>query len=296
VAADGSGIKALTKDGRLDPVDHGPSWSPDGRRILFIHDAALRTKPAYLETKEFESYHPVELYVMNRDGSNTHLLHRMEPVIYDAAWSPDGTTLAVSHLAEEWTKLPNTTGGPAQPGLFLLASDGTGQPRLLFRNAYTPAWSPDGKRPAYSLSLPGGRWAVGIANADGSGRVQLTDSSLIAGSPAWSPDGKSIAFDEFVDQGRRQQVFIMNANGSAVRQITTDSGWSCGHPAWSPDAVRLVFSCRSASAPCGTVSSAGSVLPECIRRLFSVALLDPRAKPALVIDDDGSSPVFSPGR
>ncbi|MGH9665504.1 MAG: TolB family protein, partial [Bryobacteraceae bacterium] len=62
-AADGTNVKALTRDGH----SHSPSWSPDGRRILFIHDAALRTKPAYRESKKFESYHSVELYVMDRD-------------------------------------------------------------------------------------------------------------------------------------------------------------------------------------------------------------------------------------
>ena len=37
---------------------------------------------------------------MDRDGGNRHLLRRMEPVIYSAAWSPDGKTLAVSAVIE----------------------------------------------------------------------------------------------------------------------------------------------------------------------------------------------------
>lgn len=54
----------LTNDGH----SHTPAWSPDGRRILFVHDSTLQTKPAYREEKEFESYHSVELYVMDKDG------------------------------------------------------------------------------------------------------------------------------------------------------------------------------------------------------------------------------------
>ena len=45
---DGSNVRALTNDGH----SHNPTWSPDGRHILFIHDSTLRTKPAYRETKE----------------------------------------------------------------------------------------------------------------------------------------------------------------------------------------------------------------------------------------------------
>ena len=64
--ADGTNVKALTNDGH----SHTPAWSPDGRRILFIHDSILRSKPPYDERKGFESYHPVELYLMNNDGTN----------------------------------------------------------------------------------------------------------------------------------------------------------------------------------------------------------------------------------
>src|SRR5579863_7419396 len=98
---------------------------------------------------------------------------------------------------------------------------------------------------------------------------RLTDPILDGGSPAWSPDGKRIAFDEFVDARGREQIFVMNADVSARRQITSDPDWSCMHSSWAPDGKRLVFSCRSASAPCGGVSSMGTMLPDCTRRMFA---------------------------
>ena len=161
---DGANVKALTNDGH----SHDPSWSPDGRQILFVHDSALSTRPPSREQKGFESYHPVELYVMDKDGSNRHLMRRLEPVIESAVWSPDGKNLAITYMPEAWANRPDPTD---RVGLFVLPADGQGEPRLLFRNAYTPAWSPDRKRLAFSFEKPRGLWAVHVAKSDGSDDV-----------------------------------------------------------------------------------------------------------------------------
>jgi Tol biopolymer transport system component len=292
IGADGSHEKALTKDGH----SHNPSWSPDGRRILFIHDSALGTTPPYRETKGFESYHPVELSVMDADGGNRHLLRRLGPVIESAVWSPDGKTLAIDCIPEAWANRPQPNGEPMRGGLFLLPADGQGEPRLLFLDASTPAWSPDGKKLAFSLEQPRGLWAVHVANSDGSNDVQLTDPSRLGGFPAWSPNGKLIAFAEFDDQRGRQQILLMDSNGSNPRQITTDPRWSCAQPSWSPDGEQIAFSCRSASAPCGVVSSVGTILPECDRRIFVTSLRDLKPKPTQVTQHDGAMAVFAPIR
>ena len=178
-------------------------------------------------------------------------------------------------------------------GLYLLPADGQGEPRLLFRDAFTPSWSPDGKKLAFSVERPRGQWAVHVANSDGSHDVQLTAPSRIGGSPAWSPDGKQIAFDEFAGQAG-QQIFVMDTDGSHVRQLTNSPDWSGGHPSWSPDGSRIAFSCRSASVPCGMVSSTGSVLPACVRRVFAISLRDSKPVPIQLNEHDGAFPAFAP--
>lgn len=287
MAGDGSNVKALTNDGH----SHNPSWSPDGRHILFIHDSTPRTKPAYREQKGSESYHSVELYVMNADGSNRKLLRRLEPVIYGAAWSPDGKTLAIACIPEAWANIPRPADEPMRAGLFLLPANGQGDLRLVLPNAFSPSWSPDGKKLAFSVDHPRGRWAIHVANSDGSHDVQLTKPNRLGGSPAWSPDGKQIAFDEFVDPVR-QQIFVVDADGSNVRQLTRDPNWSCGHPSWSPDGMRIATSCRSASSPCGMVSSVGSVLPACARRIF-IWLRDSNSKPTQLNEHDAAAASFA---
>ena len=233
--SDGTNVKALTQDAH----SHSPSWSPDGQHILFIHDSTLQTEPFNARHGANSSGHPVELYVMDRNGLNSHLLRRMEPAIGSAAWSPGGQMLAVN-LGDH---------------VFLMEPNGLNEPHLLFSNAYGAAWSPDGQRLAFSARVGDPRllgddgkplwerapmhWAIHIANANGSMESQLTDPILMAQSPAWSPDGKQIAFSGSMDGlggAGKEQIFVMNQDGSGVRQITVDPNWtSCRSPSWSPD-------------------------------------------------------------
>ena len=79
-------------------------------------------------------------------------------------------------------------------------------------------------------------------NPDGTGKVNVTQTPDVDEySPAWSPDGSQIVFarytdatfeDPFEDLGL--DIFVMDADGSNVRQLTAAPGWDSG-PAWSSD-------------------------------------------------------------
>ena len=283
VRTDGSGDRCLTTDGH----SHHPSWSPDGKRILFIHDTTLSTKPASRETEQTRSHHAVELSVMDAEGRNRRVLRLIEPVIYSVAWSPDGATLAISAA----TSLQ--PGEPPKAGVFLLPAISRGELRLLRDNAWTPSWSPDGSRLAFTIEHPRGRWRIHTSKADGSDEVAIGNPDVDNGSPAWSPDGKKIAFDQFTGISGRQQVFTMNPDGSGVRQLTTDSAWSCTSPSWSPDGTHVAVSCRSAGSPCGMgFSSTGHPVPECARRMFLVPVAS--GPPIKLIDHDGAMATLAP--
>src|SRR5207302_3241032 len=56
--------------------------------------------------------------------------------------------------------------------------------------------------------------------------------------PRWSPDGKRIAFSSLI--GTVRELFVMDADGGNVRQITFDD-YNSFDAAWSPDGGQIVF-------------------------------------------------------
>jgi dipeptidyl aminopeptidase/acylaminoacyl peptidase/uncharacterized protein YraI len=99
-------------------------------------------------------------------------------------------------------------------------------------NDHTPTFSPDGSRIAVAYKQHD-HWDIHVMNADGSGRVRLTETPLrviveqqINGeephswnnaAPVWSPDGTEIMF--LTDRTGQWEVWIMNADGSNQRSL-----------------------------------------------------------------------------
>ncbi|HEX9115560.1 MAG TPA: Tol-Pal system beta propeller repeat protein TolB, partial [Anaerolineae bacterium] len=100
----------------------------------------------------------------------------------------------------------------------------------------SPAWSPDGRRMAFT-SLRGGRWQILLVNADGSGARQMTTGAYDARYPAWSPDGRWLAFAG--DRGGRWEIYVIPVDGAGQAgttyplQITAGAADS-SYPAWGP--------------------------------------------------------------
>ena len=106
-----------------------------------------------------------------------------------------------------------------------------------------PPSTPEDTRPLLLFSSNNsGNWEIyGLESLDG-GLVNLTRHPGFDSAPAWSPDGSRIAF--ISDRNGRRALYVMDADGSGVRQLTDEPLRSADAPAWSPDGSRIAFKSR----------------------------------------------------
>ncbi len=139
--ADGSDVRRLTN--RPGP-DGGPFFSWDGQLIAFRGRTLVPGK----EMDEYRSllkeslWRPtqLELFVMNRDGSNMRQLTKLGGANFAPSWHPDGKRLIfASNIADK---------GGREFEIYLINLDGSGLERVTFNDTFDgfPMFSPDGKR------------------------------------------------------------------------------------------------------------------------------------------------------
>jgi Tol biopolymer transport system component len=77
------------------------------------------------------------------------------------------------------------------------------------------------------------------ANPDGSSLKRLTDAAGYDAEGSYSPDGKQIVFCSA--RAGNRELYIMDADGKNVRQLTHAPGCYNGGPFFSPDGKRVIF-------------------------------------------------------
>ena len=183
-----------------------------------------------------------ELYLLEKDGSITRLTfndrHENNPAL-----SPDSTKVAF-HAGDPLDMFSWE--------IYVLDL-GTGEENQLTDNRVLdghPDWSPDGTRLVFGSfsdagGNPSGAADIVVLALDGTGFTRLTNSPWEDNDPEWSPDGTKIAFKStrLTQEHAREEIFVMNVDGSQVQRLTTTSGWQSDHdPSWSPDGQTIAFS------------------------------------------------------
>ena len=275
IRPDGKGLRRLT---RKDGVAGSPSWSPDGKNVLFYETdevgaylakyAQSRTEIVSIdvttgERKQYTASNETKLspqwlsggrigYV-TRAADDTaglkiwHPSRRVDTIaagaVRNPSWSPDGTRVVYQRMSRiGFTEhlLPTSSRDP--------------QFELLLSEPF-PAFSRDGKKLIYSQyqvgrmngldSTSARNTSIEIMNADGSEqRTLFHREGFSAFAGVWSPAGDEIALS--VGRYFRQaglppgQIGLIKPDGSNFRLLVDDEV-NNGFPSWSPDGKRLVF-------------------------------------------------------
>jgi len=196
--ANGSGLKALPKTGRLAV---NPNWLPGGR-IVYLDAAGA---------------HGGRMTVVNADG--TGLRSGGVPAIgpFSTCAFPDGKRVAF---------LASKPGNGEISAIFVAGLFGHGLRRVTPWATYADKidCSPDGTRIVFSKPAfgHGGKSSnVYTIKTNGTGVVQLTHETggeVNAGADSWSPDGTKIAYVS--NKTGTYQIWTMNADGSGAAQLT----------------------------------------------------------------------------
>ncbi len=145
--ADGGNAQRLT-----DRVgyDGGPWISPDGKRIVWRawYPETEDEKTLWRDCMEKNYIVPVplDLWVMDSDGSNKRRILRNGATNFAPSWHPDGKRIVFSSNMDDWREDARRFGHNFE--LYIISADGSGLERLTFNTTFDgfPMFSPDGKK------------------------------------------------------------------------------------------------------------------------------------------------------
>ena len=204
--------------------DSCPAFSPDGRKLAFSRWAAWASSEIYV----------LDLSLDLKPIGEPKRVTFGNWVAITPAWVSDGKSLIFSaNLGAERYLWRLDVPGSSQPQRLAALGDRTIEPAISRR----------GNRLAYAQFT--GHAAIGrIEISPAAGKTKLPEKFIYStrndNLPQFSPDGKKVAF--LSDRSGTGEVWICDADGSNLVQLTSFETSTISILAWSPDSSRLAFS------------------------------------------------------
>jgi Tol biopolymer transport system component len=207
---DGSGLLNLTQNS-VDDVN--PSWSPDGKSLVFH---------SYREDN-------LDLYRLEVDDRQVTRLTSDSAVDWYPSWSPEGRYIAFYSNRRE-----------RDYDIYLLNLSNLDEviPVTSINGADAqPTWSPDGRQIVFQRHI-NGNWEIFVISIDGSGMANLTNHPADDKTPAFSPDGTKIAF--MSERTGNPEIFVLDLLTGELVNLTNNPAQD-RDPCWSPDGMYIIF-------------------------------------------------------
>jgi Tol biopolymer transport system component len=256
------GIVFTNRKTRIIGNFENPSWSIDGKKILFHREVNSGWPPynkLYSRDRQFQlirsgvfpcfspsgaylicndktaGIHHNQIMRMTTDGTNRSILFgdsiksALAPVL-----SPQGDRIAFG-----FGRYFQSLQGPATGDIAIVNSDGSHLEVLTNGkgNYGFPSWSPDGRKLVYRGSTDSitGLYIIDLGTKT---IIRLTTNSH-DNFPVWSPSGDLIAFTS--KREGNYDIYTIKPDGSDLKRLTTDPG-NEAHSVWSPDGKWIAFS------------------------------------------------------
>jgi len=217
----------------VDGWDEQPALSPDGRTLAFVRASDIGLGDIYRLslTENFQAHgEPERLTFENR-------------LVESPVWTRDGKEIVFSSgpwLGERSIRrvlaAERSTPSGHHPRSASFGEDAT-----------TLAISPSGGRLVYARTSQ----VVNIYRLELSGTARRigTTQRVVASTrldylPDFSPDGKRITFTS--TRSGSEEIWVCDADGSNLRQMTSTGGALTSNPRWSPDGKTILFDSRRA--------------------------------------------------
>jgi TolB protein len=188
---------------------------------------AFATRIAYVSVDGKAPNQHYQLIIADADGENPRTILQSDRPLMSPAWSADGEWLAYVSFERRVSAV-------------YVQQVRTGKRSMVSARAGingAPAWSPDGKKLALTLSGNNGNLDIYLLDLASQALTRLTEDPGIDTEASFAPDGSAIYFTS--DRSGSPQVYRMSLAGGDRPRRVTFTGTYNARPRVSPDGKQI---------------------------------------------------------